>query len=1008
MAADSSLHRQRLQPGGKTTTITLPPMPSQPRSSRYKILKLHGRGGMGEIWLAEDEHIGRQVAFKCIRGDKEQALERFFAEAQVTGQLEHPGIVPVHELGQDQDGKPFYVMRMIHGRTLKDVIAECHAANKRGEADEELRWLRLLGIVISLCRTISFAHSRGVIHRDLKPDNVMVGQYGEAFVLDWGLCKLSGHPDPRATESTLPVRLSGGHGSTATQDGEVVGSPLYMSPEMADGRIAEEDVRTDVYLLGATLYEVLTNRPPRGGSTQQEIVELARTSPPVPPRKINPRVSPALEAICLKAMSYRSDDRYETAQEVADEIERYLAGEPVKAYPEPILRRSWRWAVKRRAAVGRGALVVALLMVAAASALAWRNAANAAADSRRKAAAAAQELADRKQLDRARQDLATFRELEETLHYQLSDTTPLADQVGVTDPAAAADTWQKLQNVVGHWQPILADFPLEAERAELQRAYAELVLWRVQSLTAQPLTSQTADALLADLQAIAELHRSPYSFQRLRSECLAAAGNNALAEQALKQAQTLQPRQGAFDHFLEGEKQRYEAVAHSADDGDEIGRPSRTFLQQAAASYGRCLGLDPQYFWAHLQKGRAHLVHRDEFDEALQHFSLAAAIRPQSPTAWTTRGLALGVLGDFKAAKHDLNYAVSLPGRPVTALLNRGAIELLQKNFANAQKDFLAAQAADPKNLPAAYYLAMLDFQQGKLPAAQKGCSAVLARAPALRPALLLQLRIHLSQNDKNQALATLALLDPPNKTALQKAADRCGLLRSLAAGRALKPALELAEAEGQRAADGGLKSAALYYELGRVQWFRGKHKEALETWNRGLECEGSETIMALLHKARGLRLVEREEFGLAKEDYTKAAQIAGDQVMHQRIRAESRALLGYIAAKQSDKALAEREAALAMAQLLNFNEWDIWRNLGCTYAAMADHDTEHSQELQDIAMLMLKNAIFQARRTNSVGTLAIAKRAIQKDPALQPLSQRQDFKDLMAPPATPGTGALP
>src|SRR5687767_14598303 len=155
MATDSARARQRLQPGEVTTTVTLPPMPAQPRTSRYKILKLHGRGGMGEIWLAEDEHIGRQVAFKRIRTDKEQVLERFFAEAQVTGQLEHPGIVPVHELGRDQEDQPFYVMRMIHGRTLKEVIADFHAANKRGEPDEELRWLRLLNVMISLCRTIS-------------------------------------------------------------------------------------------------------------------------------------------------------------------------------------------------------------------------------------------------------------------------------------------------------------------------------------------------------------------------------------------------------------------------------------------------------------------------------------------------------------------------------------------------------------------------------------------------------------------------------------------------------------------------------------------------------------------------------------------------------------------------------------------------------------------------------------------------------------------------------------
>src|SRR5262249_9844121 len=166
-----------------------------------------------------------------IRTGKDQLHDRFFAEAQVTGQLEHPGIVPVHDLGRDQDNEPYYVMRLIQGRTLKEVIAELHAADRRGEDNEELRWLRVLEIFLALFRTISFAHSRGVIHRDVKPDNVMVGKYGETMVLDWGLCKLStdqGEPD---TRSALPVKRStSGTSSSATQDGEIIGSPLYMSP----------------------------------------------------------------------------------------------------------------------------------------------------------------------------------------------------------------------------------------------------------------------------------------------------------------------------------------------------------------------------------------------------------------------------------------------------------------------------------------------------------------------------------------------------------------------------------------------------------------------------------------------------------------------------------------------------------------------------------------------------------------------------------------------------------
>src|SRR5262249_39135511 len=202
----------------------------------------------------------------------------------------------VHDLGVDQEGRPFYIMSFIRGRTLKDVVEDYHAGSAASGEPREVQLVRLLEVFVKVCQAVAYAHHRGVVHRDLKPDNVMLGPFGEAMVLDWGLAKVRNQPERR--EGPPQVHPTYSSGSTATEAGMVMGSPSYMPPELADGRAADADEQTDVYLLGATLYHILTGVPPRQGSSHHEIVELARTvSPPPAPRLQADRPRP-LEAAC--------------------------------------------------------------------------------------------------------------------------------------------------------------------------------------------------------------------------------------------------------------------------------------------------------------------------------------------------------------------------------------------------------------------------------------------------------------------------------------------------------------------------------------------------------------------------------------------------------------------------------------------------------------------------------------------------------------------------------------
>ncbi len=339
--------------------------------NRYARTQMHAKGGIGQVWIARDGDLGREVALKELRpeqGKNPNAWSRFIEEARITGQLEHPGIVPVYELStRPADGKPFYTMRFIRGKTLSEAVRDYHQKKADGQAGP-LDLASLLNAFVALCNTAGYAHSRGVIHRDLKGQNVVLGDYGEVMLLDWGIAKLVNQPgsgERAAPGSETPVALDDdGSAHEATVDGQVIGTPSYMAPEQAEGRIEAIDSRTDVYGLGAILYEILAGRPPFEGTSTQEVLRKVREETPAPLREVDPRTPKSLEAIASKAMARRPEDRYPSALALADEVRRWLADEPIAAYREPWPTRFARWAKRHRTAVASAAALLITAVVA--------------------------------------------------------------------------------------------------------------------------------------------------------------------------------------------------------------------------------------------------------------------------------------------------------------------------------------------------------------------------------------------------------------------------------------------------------------------------------------------------------------------------------------------------------------------------------------------------------------------------------------------------------------------
>ena len=264
-------------------------------------------------------------------------------EAEINGGLEHPGIVPVYGSGQYADGRPFYAMRFIRGDSLAEAIERFHGERPPRGAYEAVKFRKLLGRFVDVCNAVEYAHSRGVIHRDLKPQNVMLGKYGETLVVDWGLAKAQGRHDdqPTAVEHTLFPRTSSG--SSATQYGAAIGTPAYMSPEQAAGRLDEIGRASDVYSLGATLYEIITGSIPFDREDVGAVLKKIQAGDFPRPRSVVPCVPPPLESICLKAMATEARDRYSSPQALAEDVERWLADETVAAHVEPPLARVRRW-----------------------------------------------------------------------------------------------------------------------------------------------------------------------------------------------------------------------------------------------------------------------------------------------------------------------------------------------------------------------------------------------------------------------------------------------------------------------------------------------------------------------------------------------------------------------------------------------------------------------------------------------------------------------------------------
>lgn len=332
--------------------------------TKYIVDKQIGLGGMGVVLETVDQDIRRKVAMKVMLPTQKNniiLIKRFLEEAQITGQLEHPNIVPIYEIGIDDNSKAYFTMKLVRGETLESVI------NKIANNDRAYLKKYTLGALVQMfmkvCDGISYAHHKGVLHRDLKPDNIMLGDFGEVMVMDWGISKVLGREDIYPEDSPLSFRVK--DSDFRTIDGQILGTPSYMSPEQARGEVSELDERMDIFSLGAILYNILTYHPPYEGTSSQEKLSKAQTHDVIPPDIRAPKnnIPVELSAICMKAMAFDKKDRYSKVSDLKNDLQLYLDGKSVSAKRDNIFIRSKKW-IQRNKVLSMGIAAALICLVA--------------------------------------------------------------------------------------------------------------------------------------------------------------------------------------------------------------------------------------------------------------------------------------------------------------------------------------------------------------------------------------------------------------------------------------------------------------------------------------------------------------------------------------------------------------------------------------------------------------------------------------------------------------------
>jgi serine/threonine protein kinase/tetratricopeptide (TPR) repeat protein len=901
----------------------------------YEITAELGRGGMGVVYHGRQCSLNRPVAVKMVLagldGDT-SARHRFRTEAEAVARLQHPNVVQIFEVGE-HGGRSFLALEYVDGGSLSRTL--------RGGPPSQREAARLAE---TLARAVHYTHIRGILHRDLKPNNVLLTADGAPKITDFGLAKVLDADVGQTRPDTL------------------IGTPSYMAPEQAAGGTKVVGPQADVYSLGAILYELLTGRPPFRGSTALETLEQVRTCELVPPRCLRSSVSPDLQTICLKCLEKEPCRRYASAEALADDVRRFLEGEPVLARPVPVWQRAWRWARRRPLLIGKVSGIAAVMCALAFFGWYLRV-------SDRLERLSGEERYQK--FARRRDEALLFGLLspDEGAHFLGAPTDNLRTAESATVDAlrlAGIDPNAEAPNGDG-------SFPV-SRRTEISADCYTLLVMLASNLTAQPPPEQSNEGRYPDalwlLDAARKLGMHTRAESQARAQILARLGRHAEANEESRRASFLPP-QGYMDHFLIGLKQ-YRG-----------GDPDR-----ARDSFNRAITLHPGHFWAQFCLAVCHLKSR-EWEAARSDLNACLSRRPDFVWAYLFRSFASEKLLAQSDAEDDIQNALRLDpseNAHYALLLTRGIHRFNQKELTAADGDFRTAIALKPDQYNAYLNLAHLHLARGQSDEAAE----MFRRALSLHPPADVLFGYHLERGrsllrDGRYADAVRAC-----DAALEVSPDQPQ--PQAVRGRALL-ALGLYE-PAEQAFDRYLRTergpvADAFRGRGQARMKLGKYPEAADDYTRILE-RGPD---AEVYQHRGWAYFFADAWKLAVRDFSAAIAMdpkAGDAYTG---RGLGQVMLGDYrsAVTDADAALARNPATPEMAH-----------NIACIFAqAVLRADEDEQSDQKPAAEEYRHRALEAVRRT--LAMLPASERPtfwrdkILRDSALAPIRTDDRFKALYA-----------
>jgi tetratricopeptide (TPR) repeat protein len=769
-----------------------------------------------------------------------------------------------------------------------------------------------------------------------------------------------------------------------------------MAPEVAAGLTEEIDEQSDIFLLGSTLYQLLSGSQPRTGKSFAELIMKAAYEPPDPVRSIKPWVPKALDAICRKAMAHEKANRYKTAIELAEEIQRFVAGEPVSAYPEPLAARAWRWAKRHRRALGISAAVALIGATVLFAALKIH-----AAEIRR--AEAAREASRLKAQEKARVDLKAFRHLADEANFFAATTNPASEHAPYFDPRMGAAMARSALGLARPWGPALDALPLPEERTAVKSELHDLlILAASETLRAAPGRDAGKEAL-ATLDDAARLGGPSISEFRLRATAHEQLGDTTQAGAMRQRAEDPKTPRTATDLFLLGERERDESAARVGGESDlKPWQLDPVRMEKAIGYYHQALALDPDHFWARFQLGRC-LQTLGRFPEAVEVLGGCIATRPKAPWGYSALGVALAEQGRFDEAEQVLTQAVGLDPDARPPRLHRGFVLWRQKKYNQAIADFEAVLAPphDRRLYEAAYYRAQLYLERGEVEKALDDYTRVAVASPSFRSVYLDRPLIYLSKGDTAHALADLdtyvSLVRKVDPGGWEIHGLRGRLLRFLYSEQPLEKrsgptgqtTLKLALTELAKAVQMGGKAAGLFDDLGAVLEHARLLDQAILAYSRGIE---SAPDFAKLRIKRGWAWVNLNQHEKASADFAAAAQVAPEN-------AEAHTGLGYIQAIRKLPHDAQREADLAL--LHGGDDYLVLHNVACIYATLVQTEGAQASAFGDVSIALLRKALkLWAKAATGPNELDL----IKAEPAFKPIQGRTDFQELLQTPRNPAS----